>query len=123
MKNNVGVTKRKLTPGFKVHVVEEVLSGRATSSQVTRRYSLSASQVADWINDYEEGRLGAVFNSIEDDPSYMRGKIAELERVIGQLTLENSYLKKAARFVIDRKQKRSSILTAKILAPSARPAR
>ena len=121
MKNNAGVTKRKLTPGFKVHVVEEVLSGRATASQVTRRYALSASQVSDWITDYENGRLGAVFNSIEDDPGYMRGKIAELERVIGQLTLENTYLKKAARFVIDRKQKRSSVLTAKILAPSARP--
>ena len=123
MKSSVGVTKRKLTAGFKVHVVEEILSGRATSTQVTKRYGLANSQVADWITDYEEGRLGAVFNSIEDDPSYMRGKIAELERVIGQLTLENSYLKKAARFVIDRKQKRSSVITAKILAPSVRPAK
>lgn len=123
MKNQAGVTKRKLTTGFKVHVVEEIISGRATSAQVARRYALSPGQVSDWIADYEEGRLGAVFNSIEDDPSYMRGKIAELERVIGQLTLENTYLKKATRFVIDRRQKRSSVLTAKILAPSVKSVR
>jgi transposase-like protein len=123
MKNQAGVTKRKLTPGFKVHIVEEVLSGRATSAQVARRYGLSGGQISDWITDYEEGRLGAVFNSIEDDPNYMRGKIAELERVIGQLTLENAYLKKANRFVIERKRRSSSILTAKILGPSVKRAR
>lgn len=123
MKNNVGVTKRKLTSGFKVHVVEEVLSGRATSAQVARRYGLSGGQISDWMTDYEEGRLGSVFNSIEDDPSYMRGKIAELERVIGQLTLENQYLKKANRFVMERKRKSSSVLTAKILAPHGRLAK
>ena len=120
MKTQVGVTKRKLTSGFKVHVVEEVVSGRATAAQVARRYGLSGGQISDWMNDYEEGRLGAVFNSIEEDPSYMRGRIAELERIIGQLSIENSYLKKANRFVVERKRTSSSVITAKILDQSVK---
>lgn len=123
MKGNVGVTKRKLTTGFKVQVVEEVLSGRATAAQICRRYQLAASQISEWLSAYEDGKLGVVFNSIEDDPSYMKGRIAELERVIGQLTLENTYLKKATRFAMQRQRARSSVITAKILAPSGKPAK
>jgi transposase-like protein len=118
MKKNVGVTKRKLTDSFKLQIVEEVLSGRATQAQLSRRYSLSSSQVSDWIADYENGRLGFVFNSIDDDPTYMKNKIAELERLVGQLTIENTYLKKASEFLEKRQRGQSSILTASIIDQS-----
>jgi transposase len=117
----MGAPKRKFTTAFKQQVVDEVLSQRATIAQVTRRYGLAASQVSEWMDRYEEGRLGHIFNSIDDDPVYMRARIAELEQIVGRLSVENERLKKANRFVVQRQRESSSVVTAKILARSKRP--
>jgi transposase len=118
----MGRVKRQFTTAFKQQVVEEVLSQRATAAQVARKHSLSGGQLGDWIDQYEEGRLGAIYNAIDDDPVYMRARIAELERLIGQLSVENERLKKANRFVLERRRESSSVVTAKILKRSARRA-
>ena len=114
----MGIAKRKLTTAFKQQIVEEIISGRSSSSMLCRRYNLAANQISEWMDAYEEGRLGYVVNTIEDDPVYMRTRISELERIVGKLSLENADLKKASNFILERRRARTSMLSGKIMEPS-----
>ena len=46
------------------------------------------------------------------------GRIAELERMVGRLTMENDLLKKAVEYTVRRRRENSSPITAKSLAAS-----
>lgn len=109
----MGTVKRKLTTAFKQQVIDEIVSGRSTSAMLCRRYNLAGNQISDWMDAYEEGRLGYVINSIDDDPIYMKTRIAELERIVGKLSLENQDLKKVSSFILERRRARSSVITGK----------
>lgn len=114
----MGVSKRKLTTAFKQQVVDEIICGKSTAAMLCRRYNLGASQISEWIDAYEEGRLGYVINSIDEDPAYMKSRIAELERIVGKLSLENADLKKASSYILERRRARSSVISGKTSAQS-----
>lgn len=118
----MSVSKRKLTTAFKQQIVEEIISGRSTNAMLCRRYNLAANQIGEWMDAYEEGRLGYVVNTIEDDPVYMRTRIAELERIIGKLSLDNADLKKASNFILERRRARTSVISGRITEPSKKRA-
>jgi transposase len=85
--------RRRFTDEFKKRVVEEVLSGNIKQSAAARQYSVSYNLISRWKNDYAMGRL-------DNEPTCPAGfeeKISQLERKIGQLTMENELLKKMAR--------------------------
>lgn len=114
---------RKFTVTFKQQVVEEVLSGRFSAAQIARKYDLTSGTVSTWIQKYQSGYLGAVLDSVENDPGHLRAKIAELERMVGKLAVENDALKKAARMSFPARDEHSSVISGLNLAPSARPAK
>ena len=83
-------TRRSFTKEFKRQVVEEILSGGTTTAAACRKYSVAYPVVARWKKDYSMGRL-------DNEPTTPEGweeKIAQLERKIGHLTMENDTLKK-----------------------------
>ena len=47
-----------------------------------------------------------------------RARIAELERMVGRLTMENELLKNAVEYTVRRRKEPSSPITAKTLASS-----
>lgn len=86
--------RRTFSTSFKVQVVRELLAGGVTQAQLARRYELAADQISRWRSQYESGTLTE--GSGENAPLHAR--IAELERLVGRLTLENELLKKAEEF-------------------------
>ena len=85
-------SRRRFSSEFKVQVVLELLLGDVTQAQLARRYSLSATQISGWRNRYDAGKLV----SARDGQSAMAARVAELERMVGRLTLENDLLERAA---------------------------
>jgi len=89
------VSRRRYGSSFKIDVVRKVESG-LSAAQVARRYQLSPHLVYKWLRQYRENpenafkRGGAKeFENLDAEV-----RIAELERMVGILTMENGFLKK-----------------------------
>src|SRR5262245_27351213 len=90
----MGLKKREFTREFKLRVIREIESGK-TLSQVARKHQLSPSQICKWRTLYRKHQDKAFAG--KGRPYSEESRIAELERLIGQLTIENDLLKKALR--------------------------
>ncbi len=89
--------RRVFTPEFKVQVVLDLLSGRKSSAELCREHQLSAQLLAQWKATFLE-RAPQVFLS-EEQRSHAAARIAELERLVGRLTLELEVAKKASQLL------------------------
>lgn len=109
------VERRKFSTAFKRQVVEELLSGVTTLAQLSRRLEVSSGLILHWKRRYEEGGLVEGPSRTEKE---LVGRIAQLEQMVGRLTMENDLLKKAAEYTARRRKENSSPITAKSLAAS-----
>ena len=83
------------TREFKLQVVRQIANGEKRPAQICREYQLANSLLARWRAEYAERGEGAFTPRVPTGPDTLEARIAELERCLGQLTLENSILKKA----------------------------
>ncbi|HVX58003.1 MAG TPA: transposase [Candidatus Saccharimonadales bacterium] len=79
---------------FKLEVVRQVASGAKRPAQVCREYSLANSVLDRWRKEYAERGEAAFTPPEAPDSGALEARIAELERLCGQLALENAALKK-----------------------------
>lgn len=79
---------------FKRETVEELISGEKKQSQICRERGIDVTTLRRWRLAYEEHGEAAWATPKTEDSS-AEAKIAQLERLIGQLTVENTVLKKA----------------------------
>ena len=86
-------------------VAMRALDAGSTTSETARKYQLSPKRLERWRGEWRAkgelafpgtGRRGAGLPSLDD-----AHRIAELERKIGQLTMENDFLKKALQHFRD----------------------
>lgn len=90
--------RRSFTTDFKRRVVEEYLDGRSSQAQLCRRYELSPTLVREWRRKYETGEFdGPDPTTASQRERELERRIAELERKVGQLTMENEVLQKRGR--------------------------
>ena len=89
--------RRKFTPEFKTKVVLEVLTGMHSHAEACREYRLKTELLSAWKQDFLAHATKA-FES-ENDSSEAQARIAELERVVGRLTLELEIAKKASNIL------------------------
>src|SRR3712207_2889859 len=82
--------RRTFTPQFKTRVVLEVLTKLKRMAQVCREYDLKEQVVTRWKAEFLE-RAPTLFAS---DPQRDQARIAELERLVGRLTMELEIAKK-----------------------------
>lgn len=88
---------------FKLRVCRELDSG-GTVAEVSRRHHVHPHLVYNWASKYRQNPA-APFGSgsgrrVPAKPSEsVEARVAELERLVGQLTLENEFLKKTLRTV------------------------
>ena len=85
--------RRKFTPQFKVKVVLELLSGVKTPAQVCRQYSIRDSLLYKWRREFLE-RAPVVLEEKGNPVGEYGARIAELERMVGKLTMELEATKK-----------------------------
>lgn len=87
--------RRTFSIEFKRSVVEEFLDGRASQAQLCRRYELSPNLVREWRRKYEAGEFDGLSPAAATQRELaLEQRIAELERKVGQLTMENKVLRK-----------------------------
>jgi transposase len=86
-------------------VAMRALDAGSTTSEIARKYQLSPKLLERWRGEWRAkgelafpgtGRRGAGLLALDD-----AHRIAELERKIGQLTMENDFLKKALQHFRD----------------------
>ena len=96
---------RTFTREFKLDLVRQIASGAKRPAQVCREHQLGESLLARWRREYEE-RGEAAFRPRARDGQAVQAsaeqRVAELERLCGQLALENAALKKALQHLQTR---------------------
>lgn len=109
---------RKHSAEFKFEVVRQVEAGEKSLATLCREFELDPSLVIGWRHRVRElgsqafpGSLpGNGFVPPPGPPTNLgaaEARIAELERLVGQLTLENQFLKKALQRVSSAERKGS----------------
>jgi transposase len=86
---------QRYSPEFKQTVVEELLAGAKRPGQRCREHGIDFSTLRKWREQYAQQGLAAWTPAPAKTATVGEDKIAALERVIGQLTVENMVLKKA----------------------------
>jgi len=86
--------QRKYSPKFKFQVVMEVLTGAKRPGEVCREHQISDSLLSRWRKEFL-ARGHEVFEP-QGRRSQESARIAELERVLGQTTVELAAAKKAS---------------------------
>ena len=99
---------RKYSAAFKFEVVRQLDSGEKRLTQVCREHDLDQAMVRDWrervgkrgadafprSTGTDEGRLAPGSGS---ELAGAQARIGDLERLLGRMSLENDFLKKALR--------------------------
>jgi transposase-like protein len=88
----MGKTHRTYTPEFKVRVVLELISGKKQLSQASREYGIKDTVIARWRQEFIE-RAPQVFEQ-PDRRDAQAERIAELERMLGRMTVQVEMAKK-----------------------------
>ena len=79
------------TKDFKMNILEELLSGRSGISYLCRKYRVSRQTIYLWKKEYLDGEMV----DIPETKAGYEHRIAQLERKVGQLIMDNELLKKA----------------------------
>jgi transposase-like protein len=89
--------RRTFTPEFKARVVLEVLSGAKSAVQVCREHQLKDTVLSRWKREFVE-RSPRVFEGGKEREREDE-RVAQLERMVGRLTMELEIAKKASRLL------------------------
>ena len=87
----MGLKRREFTKEFKLQVITDAEAGKPMS-QVAGEHQANANTIAKWrkqLHQYQDRAFAGNGHPYTDD-----ARVAELERLIGQLTVENDTLKK-----------------------------
>jgi transposase len=90
--------RRQFTAEFTAQVVLELLSGAKSSAELCREHQLASSVRADWKAHFL-ARAASLFKSPDRRDHQDATRVAELERVVGRLALENDILQKATNLL------------------------
>ncbi|MCJ7472157.1 MAG: transposase [Actinobacteria bacterium] len=102
--------RRTFTNEFKREVVELVVSGKVSQLEMSRKYGISPVVISRWKNEYQQGKF---FENTSLDTTRLEIKLRELERLIGELTVENRTLKKIIELVEPQKKSKQQIFTSR----------
>jgi transposase len=99
-KNMARKKQRQFTAEFKLDTVMEVLRGEKPIAQICRERDITDSLVYKWRQEFLEKAPG-IFEGKQAPSQHneQAERIAELERLVGQLTMENALLKKGSSFL------------------------
>lgn len=89
--------RRKFTPQFKSQVVLQLLSGERSMAELCREHQLTSQMIGTWKQQFLAAATQAFENAATSNVEQER--IAELERMVGKLTMELEIAKKASRLL------------------------
>ena len=86
--------RRKFSSAFKTKVVLECLSERHSIQELARKHELHPNQISQWKTQFL-ANAESVFEKRSTEKSKEETEQEKLYKVIGQLKVENDFLKKA----------------------------
>ena len=95
------VSRRKFTPEFKAKVVLEMLVENKSAGQISREYEIKDSVVSRWKQEFIK-RSPSLFQNGSTEKDSNAQQVAELERLVGRLTLELDAAKKVSKYLNSR---------------------
>ena len=93
--------RRRHSSTLKAQVALEAIQGEVTVAEVATKYQVHPSQVQAWKAEVL-GNLPLLFGKGDGNQEDAEPKIAALERKVGQLALENDFLKKSYQKSVKR---------------------
>ena len=90
--------RRRFTPQFKAEVVIEALIGQSSQAELCRRYNLSDEQLSKWKHQLLDN-AAILFESTDKQSNDSIERIAQLEQLVGRLTLALDIQKKASTWL------------------------
>jgi transposase len=87
--------RRRFTAKFKTQVVLDLLTGRRSMAQLCREHNLKEQVVTRWRAVFLD-RAELLFSTEPEQDGHLE-RIAELERLVGRLTMELDIAKKASQ--------------------------
>ncbi|NEQ27287.1 MAG: IS3 family transposase [Microcoleus sp. SIO2G3] len=99
--------RRQYTAEFKAKVVLQVLSGEKTASELCRTHKLNPNVLSRWRKEFLE-QAASIFERGEAVHEHEQ-TIAELERLVGQLTVQLEIGKKSIE-LLEPRQKREAVM-------------
>jgi transposase len=98
-------TRRQFTAEFKAKVVLQVISGEKTASELCRAHKLNPNTLNRWRTEFLN-QASSVFEPGGTEQGEQQ-RIAELERLVGQLTMQLEIAKKASSYLSQERNGRS----------------
>ena len=89
-------------PEFKAKVVLEALRGESSQAEVRRRHNLSEDQVSKWKRQLLEN-AASLFESRDKSSKETTERIAQLEQLVGRLTVAVDIQKKALTLLSEKR--------------------
>ena len=97
---------RRFTQDFKRSIIEQLLSETVGPAELCRRHSISSGLLYTWKRQYAAGKL----NAEPSREAELAARVQELERLLGKVTLENEFLKKAVQRSLEPPKKNGNSL-------------
>jgi len=96
------MVRRKFDARFKAKVALEAIKGEKTMSQLSSDYGVHPNQISKWKKELMKG-VSEIFNknNVKQETN-QKEKIENLYKSIGELKVENDWLKKNWKFWIKR---------------------
>ena len=88
------MTKQSFTAEFKAQVVLEALRGESSQAKLCQRHNISEEQVSEWKQQFLEN-AASLFGSKDKPSKETTKRIAELEQLVGRLSVALDIQKKA----------------------------
>ena len=99
--------RRTYSADFKFEAVMELLRGHKPVAQICRERDIRDNLLYKWRDAFLE-RAPGVFEPAKRPDDLQAARIAELERMVGRLAVENDILKKADSLLGQLRQKRGT---------------
>ncbi|MDE2820653.1 MAG: transposase [Chloroflexota bacterium] len=90
---------RKHSPEKKVRIVLEILRGEKSLAQASRAYQIKDSLLYRWKDQFLEGAKQSFAYGQPAEQKRRADEVAELERLVGKLTMQLEIAKKASHYV------------------------
>ena len=97
-------SRRTFSPEFKAAVVLSILKGEKSTSEICREHKIKETVVGRWKKQFLEN--ASVVFSHPNTKNQDAVHTAELERMVGRLTMEVDILKKASHLLSSSKGRR-----------------
>jgi transposase len=102
--------KRKFEIEFRRQVVEELLAKISTPAQIVRKYGISGGLLQNWKKQYAKGKYGNEPEEVEG----LKERVRELERKLGQMTMDNDFLKAACQNMAKTPKKSANLFSGQV---------